>query len=158
MNRYLEHFLYSWPSSVMPYDIARLQQACHGQGKVMEIPVFLRVTENSGNFVASQGISLFAIKVRKKVMEVCLWSLLMYIFHHSQMIFKLGQNLKLGPHSNNLPNDFFLNIICFHVLHNVQREMSTIFMMLKTFSWADLFSRPLCWSFFWWIMWFLCDF
>ena len=29
-------------------------------------------------------------------------------------------------------------------------------MILKAFSCADLFSRPLCWSIFWWIMWFLC--
>ena len=34
----------------------RQAQGCHGQGKVREIPVFLRVRERSGNFVASQGI------------------------------------------------------------------------------------------------------
>ena len=31
-------------------------QGCHGQGKVWEIPVFLRVREKSGNFVGSQRI------------------------------------------------------------------------------------------------------
>ena len=31
-------------------------QGCPGQGKVREIPVFLRVREKSGNFVASQEI------------------------------------------------------------------------------------------------------
>ena len=51
---------------------------------------------------------------------------------------------------------FFLNFICFHVLHNVRHKVSTIFMMLKTFSCADLFSRPLCWSIYWRIMWLLC--
>ena len=57
------------------------------------------------------------------------------------------------------PNDFFfLNFICFHVLHNVGHKISIIFMMLKTFSCADLFSRPLCWNMYWWIMWFLCGF
>ena len=53
-------------------------------------------------------------------------------------------------------NNFFLNFICFHGLHYV--KISIIFMMLKTLSCADLFSRPLCWSIYWWIMWFLCGF
>ena len=55
---------------------------------------------------------------------------------------------------------FFLNFICFHVLHNVWHKISTIFMMLKTFYCADLFSRPLpvCWSIYWRIMLFLCSF
>ena len=45
-----------------------------------------------------------------------------------------------------LPNYFFsLNFICFHVLHNVWRKKSEIFMMAKTFSCNDLFSR-LWWS------------
>ena len=57
-----------------------------------------------------------------------------------------------------LPNDFFLNFICFHVLHNLRRKIWTIFMLLKMFSCADLFSRPLCWSIYWGIMWFLCGF
>ena len=55
-------------------------------------------------------------------------------------------------------NDFFLNFICFHVLHWIRHKMSTIFVMLKMFSCADLFSRLLCWSIYWWIMWFLCGF
>ena len=72
------HYLnQSWPSSVMPYDIARPQQVCHGQGKVREIPVFLRVREISGNFVIcyqSQG----------KLRYFCLWSLSMHIFSCDQ--------------------------------------------------------------------------
>ena len=75
------------------------------------------------------------------------------------MILQLGQNLKLCPHSNIIRQMIcFLNFICFHVLHNVWHKISTIFMMLKAFSCADLFSRPLCWSIYWWIMWFLCGF
>ena len=56
--------------------------------------------------------------------------------------------------SNNFCSKFYL----FSCLHNVRHEISTIFMMLKTFSCADLLSRPLCWSIYWWIMWFLCGF
>ena len=75
------------------------------------------------------------------------------------MIFELGQKIKLCPHSYIICQMiFFLNFICFHVLHNVRHKIATIFMMLKTFSCADLFSRLLCWSIYWWMMWFLCGF
>ena len=47
---------------------------------------------------------------------------------------------------------------CFHVLHNVRHKIWTIFMMLKTFSFADLFPRQQCWSIYWWISWFLSGF
>ena len=47
---------------------------------------------------------------------------------------------------------FFQAFFCFHVLHNARHKILTIFMMLKMFSCADLFSRPLCWSIYWWIM------
>ena len=64
--------------------------------------------------------------------------------------------LSVTPH---LPNVFFFFFkLCFHVLHNVRHKVSTIFMMLKMFSCTDLFSRPLCWSIYWWMMWFLCGF
>ena len=46
----------------------------------------------------------------------------------------------------------------FSCLYNVRHKISTYLMMLKTFSYADLFSRPLCWSIYWWMMWFLCGF
>ena len=49
----------------------------------------------------------------------------------------------MSPFKYHSPNDFVVNFICFHVLHNVQHKMSTIFMMLKTFSCADLFSISL---------------
>ena len=48
--------------------------------------------------------------------------------------------------------------ILVEALHNVRHKIWTVFMMLKTFSCADLFSRPLFWSIYWWIMWFLCGF
>ena len=58
------------------------------------------------------------------------------------MVFELGQNLKLGSHSNIICQMiFFLNFICFHVLHNARHKISTIFMMLKMFSCADLFFK-----------------
>ena len=76
-----------------------------------------------------------------------------------QMLFELGQNLELCPHANVIRQMiFYLNLISFHVLRNVRCKILTIFMMLKTFSCADLFSRPLCWSIYWWIMWFVCGF
>ena len=56
------------------------------------------------------------------------------------------------------PNDFFLSFICFHVLHAVRHRIYTIFMLLKTVSCAGLISGPLCWSIYWWIMWFRCGF
>ena len=75
-----------------------------------------------------------------------------------QMIFEL-ENLELGFQWNIICQMiFFMNFICFHVLHNIRHKISTIFMMLKMFSCADLFSRLLCWSIYWWIMWFPCGF
>ena len=56
------------------------------------------------------------------------------------------------------PNHFFLNFIYHDVLHDVQHKILTILIPLKTFSCVDLFSRPLCWSIYWWIMWLLCVF
>ena len=55
-----------------------------------------------------------------------------------------------------IPSDLpcFLNFIWVDVLHNVRHKILTIFMMLKMFSCADLFSRPLCWRIYWLIMWF----
>ena len=42
------------------------RQGCHGQGKVVEIPVLLRVREKSGNYVAIEGILQLARKVKGK--------------------------------------------------------------------------------------------
>ena len=108
-------------------------------------------------FCCKSGNCVICYQNQGKVREFHLWSLSMYIFHcllndiwtrtKSQIMFSFA------CHS---PNDFFLNFICFHVLHNIRHKMSTIIVMLKTFSCADLFSRPLCWSIYWWIMWFLC--
>ena len=52
---------------------------------------------------------------------------------------------------------FFQNLICFYVLYNVRHKISNICIMMQTLFCADLFSR-LCWSNYWWIMWFLCGF
>ena len=43
-------------------------------------------------------------------------------------------------------------------MHNVRCKILTIFMIFKMFSGADLFSRPLCWSNYWWIIFFLFGF
>ena len=87
----------------------------------------------SGNFVIcyqSQG----------KVREFHLWCLSMYIFHHLENdIWTRRKSWIRFSFKYHLPNDFFLNFICFHVLHNVRHKISTIFMMLKMFSCADLF-------------------
>ena len=135
------------------WNIAWIKQACHGQGTVREIPVFLRVREKSGNFFASQWIFQSVIKVR----EFRLWSLSMHIFHH--LVNDIWTRIKswiIFLFNNHSPKDFFLNFICFHVLHNIWHKISTIFM--KTFSCADLPARPLCWIIYWWIMCFLCGF
>ena len=71
-----------------------LEQGCHGQGKVREIPVFLRVREKSGNFVASQGILQFAIKVREKSGNFVCGPYRCIFFIVWQIIFELGQNRK----------------------------------------------------------------
>ena len=73
------------------------------------------------------------------------------------MIFELGQNHELCPHSNIIHQMFFVNFISFHVLHDVWHNILAIFMILKAFSCADLFSRPLCWMIWWWML-FLCGF
>ena len=116
------------------------------QGKVREFCC------KSGNFIIcyqSQG----------KVREFCLWCLSMHIFHRlANDIWTRTKSSIRFSFKYHLPNDCFLNFICFHVLHDVQHKIPTIFMMLKMFSCADLFLRPLCWSIYWWIMWFLCSF
>ena len=43
-----------------------LLQGCHGQGKIREKQIFLKVMEKSGNCVPSQGISKFYLKVSEK--------------------------------------------------------------------------------------------
>ena len=137
-----------YQSSDFKFLIFTLLQGCHGQGKVREIPVFLRVREKSGNFVIcyqSQG----------KVREFRLWCLLMHIFHHlANDIWTKTKSWIRFTFKYHLPNDVFQNFISFHVLHNGRHKISTIFKMLKMFSCADLFSRPLHWSIYWWMMWF----
>ena len=84
---------------------------------------------------------------------------MMHIFHRlANDIWTRTKSWIMSSFKDHSPNEFFLNSICFHVFHNVWFKISTIFMMLETFSWADLFSRLLCWSMYWLIMWFLCDF
>ena len=117
------------------------------------------VREKSGKFQSfsasgkSQGILLqvreFVIcyKSQGKVRKFHLCCLSTHIFHHlANDIWTRTKSWIRFSLKNHLPNDFFQNFISFHVLHNVRHKISTIFKMLKMFSCADLFSRPLCWS------------
>ena len=123
------------------YDVMRSNIGLPRSGKVREIPVFLRVREKSGNFVASQEILQFVTKVREKSGNFVYRCILFIVWW---MIFELGQNLKSCPHSIIIRQKiFFLNLICFHVLHNIWHKTSKVSMRLKMFSCADLFSRPL---------------
>ena len=95
-----------------------------------------------------------------KIRKFRLWSHRCIFFIVWRMRYELGQNLRdyILIQISFAKWFFFLIFICFHVLHNVRHKMSTIFMMLKTFFCTSLFSRPLCWRIYWWIMWFLCGF
>ena len=99
--------------------------ACYGQAKVREIPVLLRVfCCKSGNFfcaVARMAVSMHIF--HQLVKYICTRSIYPHLIIIRQKI-------------------FFLNLICFHILHNVWYKMSTVFMMLKTLSCADLFREP----------------
>ena len=105
--------------------------------------ILLQVREfccKSGNFV-------ICYKSQGKVRKFHLCCLSTHIFHHlANYIWTRTKSWIRFSLKNHLPNDFFQNFISFHVLHNVRHKISTIFKMLKMFSCADLFSRPLCWS------------
>ena len=103
----------------------------------------------SGNFATcyqSQG----------KVREFHLWSLPMHIFHRlANDIWTRTKSWIMSSFKYHSSNYYCSILYLFSCLHNVRHKISTICMMLKTFSCADLFSRPLCWSIYWWIK---CDF
>ena len=122
------------------------QQGCYVQGIVTEIPVFLRVREKSGNFVASQGILKFAIKVPEKSGN--------FVCGPYRRIF-FRQILKSCPHSNVIHQLIFLFklYLMFYIMFGTRYWQFSL-----CWKCADLFSRPLCWSIYWWIMWYLCGF
>ena len=74
-----------------------------------------RVSENSGNFVASQGILYFAIKNQEKSGNFACGPYRCIFFIIWPIRFKLGKNHKSCPYSNFIRQIFFfLNSICFH--------------------------------------------
>ena len=129
----------------------QIRHVCTGSGKSQGNSSLSQSQGNVWEICCKSGNFVICYQSQGKVGGFRLWSIWMHTFHYVP--------ISLCPHSNIICEmTFFLNFIHFHVLRNVSHKISTIFMMLKTVSCADLFSMPLCQNIYWWILWFLCAF